>query len=466
MGTANPDKQTPEQQESKEATKQYWLLAYSKPLIGFILALVALGVYVAFKIPTAVFPTTNFPRVIIAMDNGVMPIDQMLVSITRPVEIAVSSVRGLQDVRSTTSRGTAGIDLFFDWNVSMVETLQRVDAALATVQGTLPPTVKINAHRLTFSSFPILGLGMTSDTIPPTQLWEMATYQLRPRLNRVSGVATVTVQGGETPEYQVTPDPVKLIRTSITVPDILSAIARTNVIDSPGLIAAHHQLLLDIVDGQVHDPGELAKIVIKKTTAGVPVHIADVAQVSPSAKPVYTVVTAQEKPAVLLNITRQPGTSTVTVAYAVMKELDSLRQTLPPGIQFSTFYDQSGSVQSSIKSVRDAIVIGIILASVVLILFLRDWRSSLVAGLVIPVTIAVTCVAIYALGETFNMMTLGGIAAAVGLVIDDAIVVIENIVTHRDAGQNPEHAIQSALQELVGPLFFSPSRPSASFFHW
>lgn len=463
MGTTNPDKQAPEQQESKEATEQYWLLAYSKPLIGFILALVALGVYVAFKIPTAVFPTTNFPRVIIAMDNGVMPIDQMLVSITRPVEIAVSSVRGLQDVRSTTSRGTAGIDLFFDWNVSMVETLQRVDAALATVQGTLPPTVKINAHRLTFSSFPILGFGMTSDTIPPTQLWEMATYQLRPRLNRVSGVATVTVQGGETPEYQVTPDPVKLIRTSITVPDILSAIARTNVIDSPGLISAHHQLLLDIVDGQVHDPGELAKIVIKKTTAGVPVHIGDVAQVSPSAKPAYTVVTAQEKPAVLLNITRQPGTSTVTVAYAVMKELDSLRQTLPPGIQFSTFYDQSGSVQSSIKSVRDAIVIGIVLASLVLILFLRDWRSSLIAGLVIPVTIAVTCVAIYALGETFNMMTLGGIAAAVGLVIDDAIVVIENIVTHRDAGQNPEQAIQSALQELMGPLFFSTVTPVSVF---
>ncbi len=446
-----------------EPQKPYWLIAYSKPLIGFVLALVVLGGYLAFQIPTAVFPTTNFPRIIIAMSNGVMPIDEMLVSITRPVEIAVSSVRGLQVVRSTTSRGTAGINLFFDWKVSMVETLQRVDAALASVKGTLPPSVSITANRLTFSSFPILGFGMTSDTIPATRLWEMATYQLRPQLNRVSGVATVTVQGGEIPEYQVMPDPVKLIRTSITVPEILSAIGRTNVIDSPGLIPAHHQLLLDIVDGQVHNPGELSKIVVKKTPAGVPVYIGDIAQVSPSAKPVYTIVTAQGKPSILLNITRQPGTSTVTVADAVKKELDKLRQTLPPGIQFSTFYDQSGSVRSSIKSVRDAILIGIVLASVVLVLFLRDWRSSLVAGLVIPVTIAVTCVVIHALGETFNMMTLGGIAAAVGLVIDDAIVVVENIVTHRDAGQPPEQAIQTALQELMSPLFFSTVTPVSVF---
>ena len=451
------------QPADSQAQKSYWLIAYSKPLIGLILALVLLGVYVAFRIPTAVFPTTNFPRIIVALNNGVMPIDEMLVSITRPVEIAVSSVRGLQEVRSTTSRGSAGINLFFNWKVSMFDTLQRVESALATVQGTLPPTVKITANRLTFSSFPILGFGMTSETIPPAQLWEIATYQLRPQLNRVAGVATVSVEGGEVPEYHVMPDPVKLLRTSITVPQILSAIGRTDVISSPGLMPVQHKLMLDVVDGQVHDPSELSKIVIKKTVAGVPVHIGDIADVSASAKPVYTIVTAQGKPAVLLNINRQPGTSTVTVADAVKRQLDDLRKTLPPGIQFSTFYDQSGSVRSSIKSVRDAIVLGIILASIVLIVFLRDWRSSLVAGSVIPVTIAITCVVIQVLGETFNMMTLGGIAAAVGLVIDDAIVVVENIVSHRDAGESPKQAIQIALQELMKPLFFSTITPVSVF---
>ena len=356
--------------EKKPEDETFWLVRYSKALIGLVIALVGLGIYLAFRIPTGVFPTTNFPRIIISLDNGVMPIDQMLVSVTRPVEIAVSSVQGLKDVQSITSRGTAEIDLFFDWNADMFQTLQRVDSALATVQGSLPSTVKVNSHRLTFSSFPILGFGITSDSMPPAQLWEIATYQLKPRLNRVAGVATVTVQGGEVPEYQITPDPVSLIRTSTTVPQLMAAIQSTNVIASPGLISAHHDLVLDLVDGQVHDPAELAHIVIKKTPAGVSVHVGDVATVHASVKPVYTVVSAHGKAAVLLNITRQPGTSTIAVAAAVQKKLEQLRTTLPPGIDVSTFYDQSGSVKSSLNSVRDAVLIGIVLASLVLILFL------------------------------------------------------------------------------------------------
>ena len=455
METADPVQTQEDEQAQLPPGDGFWLVRYSKAFIGLILALMVLGIYVAFQIPTGVFPATNFPRVIIALDNGVMPIDQMLVSITRPVELAVSSVQGLQDVRSITSRGTAEVDLFFDWKANMFQTLQRVDSALATIQGTLPPTAKIASHRLTFSSFPILGLGMTSDTIPSTQLWEMATYQLKPQLNRASGVATVTVQGGEVPEYRVTPDPVQLIRTSITVPEILTAIRRTNVIDSPGLIPSRHDLVLTLVDGQVHNAEELSRIVVKKTPGGVPLHIGDVADVGSSVKPVYTVVTAQGKPAILLNVNRQPGTSTVRVATAVRKTLDRVRKTLPPGIQFSTFYDQSEAVNSSISSVRDAILIGIALASLVLILFLRDWGSSLVAGLVIPVTIAITFIVMHVLGESFNMMTLGGIAASVGLVIDDAIVVVENIVSHRANGAGRNQAVQSALQELLVPLFFS-----------
>ncbi|MEO6803373.1 MAG: efflux RND transporter permease subunit [Granulicella sp.] len=464
--TKDPNESASEDKENdpkQAASDSFWLTRYSKALICLVIALVGLGVYVAFQIPTGVFPQTNFPRVIIALDNGVMPIDQMLVSVTRPVEIAVSSVQGLNDVRALTSRGTAEIDLFFDWNVDMFQTLQRVDSALATVQGTLPPGAKISSHRLTFSSFPVVGYGMTSDSMPATRLWEIATYQLAPRLNRAKGVATVTVQGGEVPEYQITPDPVSLVRTSTTVPQILAAIQSTNVVASPGLIQAHHDLVLDLVDGQVHDPAELAKIVIKKTPAGLPIRLGDVAEIHASVKPVYTVVTAHGKPAVLLSINRQPGTSTIAVASAVQKELDQLRTTLPPGIQFTTFYDQSGSVKSSLHSVRDAVLLGIVLASLVLILFLRDWGSSLVAGLVIPVTIAITFIVMHLLGESFNMMTLGGMAAAVGLVIDDAIVVVENIVRHRDLGKDKDTAIQIALSELMVPLFYSTVTPVSVF---
>ena len=168
----------------------YWFSRHSRSIIFLIITLAIVGVYLAFTIPVAVFPATNFPRILIAVDNGVMPIDQMMVTITRPLEEAVNSVPGLQQVRSITSRGSAEIDLFFDWNVDMFQTLQYVNAALSRVQPDLPPTAKVEAHRLTFASFPIMGYSLTSDTVPQTQLWEMATYEIKPRLNRLDGVAT------------------------------------------------------------------------------------------------------------------------------------------------------------------------------------------------------------------------------------------------------------------------------------
>ncbi len=208
------------------------------------------------------------------------------------------------------------------------------------------------------------------------------------------------------------------------------------MIDSPGLIENNHELSLTLVSGQTHTPEEIANIVVKTTNGGVPIRIGDVASVAPSVMPVYTIVTANGKPAVLLNIFRQPDSNTVAVADAVEQELTQIRKTLPAGVKLQTFYDQSTLVRDSIASVRDAILIGLILAAIILVLFLRDWGSSLVAGLVIPATIAITLIALWALGQSFNLMTLGGLAAAVGLVIDDAIVVVENIVLHRDSGQS------------------------------
>ncbi|HLI64480.1 MAG TPA: efflux RND transporter permease subunit [Terriglobales bacterium] len=441
----------------------YWFGRYSKSLIFLIIVLALAGAYLAFTIPIAVFPSTNFPRVVIGVDNGVMPIDQMMVTITRPVEESVNNVPGLRLVRSITSRGSAEVDLFFDWHADMVTTLQLVDAALSHIRTQLPATATIDTHRLNFASFPILGYSLTSDTVPQTQLWTLATYELKPRLNRLDGVATVIVQGGQEPEFAITPDPAKLLAANVTVTDILDAVRRTNLIDSPGLMPQGHLLYLTLVDGQVKDPAQLGQIVIKTTPAGVPVHIADVAEVSPSVKPVYTIVTANGKPAVLLSIDRQPGSNTVAVANEVHAEVARIRQSLPPGIQIQPFYDQSELVTESIKSVRDAILIGLILASTIMVLFLHDWGTSAVAGLVIPVTVLVTFIALKALGESFNLMTLGGLAAAVGLVIDDAIVVVENIALHRDAGQGRIEAIHSALHEITPPLIGSTITPIVVF---
>ncbi len=445
------------------ADDRYWFTRYAKSLIFLIIVLGFAGAYLAFTIPISVFPETNFPRVVIGVDNGVMPIDQMMVTITRPVEESVNSVPGLQQVRSITSRGSAEIDLFFDWHVDMVTTLQLVDAALSGVRTSLPPTATLQTHRLTFASFPIIGYSLTSDTVPQSQLWTMATYDIKPRLNRLDGVATVTVQGGQEPEFHITPDSAKLLAANVTVTDLLDAVKRTNLIDSPGLLEQNHQLYLGLVDAQVRDPQQIADIVVKATPAGVPVRIADVAAVVPGVKPVYTIVTANQKPAVLVSVARQPDGNTVAVADEVHAEIDRIRQALPPGIQLEPFYDQSEIVTESIKSVRDAILIGLILAALIMVLFLRDWGTSVVAALVIPVTILVTFIVMKLLNESFNLMTLGGLAAAVGLVIDDAIVVVENVTLHRDVGQGRLEAIQSALREITVPLIGSTITPIVVF---
>ncbi|HEY6765842.1 MAG TPA: efflux RND transporter permease subunit, partial [Candidatus Sulfotelmatobacter sp.] len=441
----------------------FWLLRFRGPIFFFLIVLSLAGIYLAQKVPISVFPDTNFPRVVIGVDNGVMPVEQMQVTVTKPIEDAINSVPGLLTVRSTTSRGSAEISLFFDWNVNMFQTLQLVDAALSKVRQTLPSTATITTNRLTFATFPILGYSLSSDTLSPTQLWELATYQLKPPLNRVSGVSTVTVQGGKVPEFHLTPNMARMQVAGVTILDLANAVQASNIIDSPGLYEANHELILGLVGAQVHDADHLAQLVVKVTPGGAAVRVGDVATVQPGTLPVYTTVTANGKPSVLLNIARQPSSNTVAVADAVATEVDQLRKALPPGVKLEPFYDQSELVRESIKSVRDAIMIGLVLACIILFLFLGDWTSSLVAGLVIPVTVAITILFLWVIGQSFNLMTLGGLAAAIGLVIDDAIVVVENIVLHRDTGESRVSAVRLALREITVPLVGSTITPVVVF---
>ncbi|MGC9159355.1 MAG: efflux RND transporter permease subunit [Terracidiphilus sp.] len=449
--------------DAENGRKPFWLARSTRTIFFFAAVLTVAGIYGSLRVPIAVFPQTNFPRVVIGIDNGVMPAGQMEVTITKPIENAVNSVPGLLTVRSTTSRGSAEVSLFFDWNVDMFRSLQLVDAALAKVQQTLPPTVRITTNRLTFATFPILGYSLTSDTVSQTRLWEIATYDLKPPLNRVPGVSTVTVQGGQVPEFHVTPDLALMQNAGITIPDLVNAIQASNVVDSPGLYEAHHQLILGLVGSQVHDAEGLRQLVVKTTPAGAPVRVADVAAVEPATMPTYTIVTANGKRAVLINIARQPSSNTVAVADAVARRMKELQGKLPPGVRLNVFYDQSQLVRDSISSVRDAILIGLILACAILFLFLRDGTSSLIAGLVIPVTVAVTVLVLWMIGQSFNLMTMGGLAAAIGLVIDDAIVVVENIVLHRDSGQGRLEAVRSALAEITKPLIGSTVTPVVVF---
>ncbi len=444
-------------------TKSFWLVGWHRTIFFATLVLTAAGVYGFFKTPIAVFPETNFPRVVIGVDNGVMPVEQMQVTITKPIEDAVNSVPGLQTVRSTTSRGSAEVSLFFDWSADMFQTLQLVNAAISRVQQELPSTAKITTNRLTFATFPILGYSLTSTTLSQSQLWELATYTLQPPLNRVNGVSTVTVQGGKIPEFHVVPNMAKLQASGVTILDLANAIGSTNMIDSPGLYQENHQLVMALVGSQAHTLDDLRQLTVKSTATGAPVKVGDVADVIASTTPVYTYVSANGQPAVLLNITRQPSSNTVAVADDIAAEVAQLQTKLPAGVKLEPYYDQSQLVRESIKSVRDAILIGLLLACIILFLFLRDWRSSIIAGLVIPVTVSVTVLVLWIIGQSFNLMTLGGLAAAIGLVIDDAIVVVENIVLHRDAGEGRVEAVRKALHELARPLVGSTITPVVVF---
>jgi CzcA family heavy metal efflux pump len=446
-----------------ENGSSFWLARHTRTVLFFVMIASIAGIYLATQVPIAVFPETNFPRVVIGIDNGVMPVEQMEVTITKPVEDAVNSVPGLETVRSVTSRGSAEVSLFFNWNVDMFQTLQYVNSAVSRVQQSLPATARITVNRLTFATFPILGYSLTSNTVSQSKLWEIATYDLKPPLNRLPGVSSVMVQGGRVPEFHIIPSPAKLQETGVTITDILNAVQSTNLVDSPGLYESNHQLILGLVGGQVHSAEELSQIAVKTTAAGIPIRVGDVAEVQPATMPVYTIVTANGKPAVLLNVTRQLSGNTVAVADAVAAEVEQLKHILPAGVEIHPYYDQSHIVRESISSVRDAILIGLILASIILVIFLRDWGSSLVAGLVIPATVLVTFVFLYATGQSFNLMTLGGLAAAVGLVIDDAIVVVENIVLHRDAGEPRFEAVRKALKEITVPLMGSTITPIVVF---
>jgi multidrug efflux pump subunit AcrB len=454
----------PSQTRPNEAEQEshYWFARHSKSIIFLVIVLAIVGGYEALSLPIAVFPATNFPRIIIGVDNGVMPIDQMEVTITRPIEEAVNSVPGLEDVRSITSRGSAEVDLSFDWDVDMVLTLQQVNSAIARIQNSLPSTAQIDTNRMDFASFPILGYSLTSDKVSQSQLWEDATYDIKPRLNRLNGVASVLVQGGQEPEFQVTPDTGRMLRARVSVQDILDAINHTNLIDSPGLLSRNHQLFLGLITAQVQTPDQIGDVVIKNSN-DIPVRIRDIGSVTSSVAPAYTVVTANQKPAVLISVNRQPNSNTVQVADEVHQEVERLRKDLPAGVDVNVFYDQSDIVRESIDSVRDAIIIGLLLAGFIIWLFLRDLGTALMTALVIPVAILVTIIVMKMLGQTFNLMTLGGLAAAGGLVIDDAIVVVENIVLHRDGGESRLKAVSSAIKELTVPLIGSTLTPIVVF---
>ena len=430
-------------------------------LVVFILCVA--GLASLWRIPRALFPQTDFPRIIIIADNGVAPAQQTLVTVTKPIEEAMSGIPGIARIKSTTARGGSEVDLFFDWHTDIAQTLQLVQARISQLATTLPPTAEIKrVDRLTFAVFPIIAYSITSPKRDPAALRDLGEVVLRPPLARIAGVASVNVLGGQLREYHVVVDRARLEARGVSLQQVGEAVRNANVIVSPGLINENHQLELALVSGQAATADDLANIVVTAVN-NVPIRVGDVAEVGPGLEPKFTIVTADGRPAVLINVNRQPQANIVDVADEVKRELGRLKARLPRDVVLEPYYDQSLLVRGAVNSVRDAILIGLLLSVLILYAFLRNWGTTIVATLVIPVTVLVTFVAMWLVGLSFDLMTLGGVAAAIGLVIDDAIVVVENIYTHRARGESRHEAVQSAIAEIGAPIVGSTITPVVVF---
>jgi CzcA family heavy metal efflux pump len=440
-----------------------WMQSHRRSIL-FLLALLALaGTLAAFKLPVTLFPTVDFPRVLVSLDAGDRPADLMMLAVTQPVEEAVRRVPGVRDVRSTTSRGSAEVSVSFDWGIDMGLATSQINQAITQILPSLPSGTQLSTKRMDPTVFPILAYSLTSDTQSQIVLHDLARYQLRPLLSSVNGVARIQVTGGAQEEYQVTVDPARLMAYGLTLGDVAQSLSAANVVTAVGRLEDHYKLYLAIADTRLQNLRQIGDTVIKSGTNGV-VRLDDVAQVSDGVVPQWIKVNADGRPAVLLNIYQQPGSNSVQIARDVEAKLTTYRSHLPPGVKLAKWYDQSALVVDSAASVRDAILIGMGLAVLVLFAFLRNAKITVIAAVVVPTVLAATIVLLYAFGMSFNIMTLGGMAAAVGLIIDDAIVMIEHIV-RRLRGAPAEHhgRVMAAAMEFIRPLAGSSASTTVIF---
>ena len=418
-----------------------------------VVLLTLAGLGAGFGLPVTLFPHIDYPRVVVAIDAGERDADQMAAEITRPVEIALRATPGVIGIRSTTSRGSAEVAVSFAWGGDMVASTLGVQAALATVAQSLPPGVTTTVRRSDPTIFPVLGLALTSSTTSAAGLRQLADVQLRPLLTTVPGVAGVDILGSSPPEITVEADPARLQPLGLTLDDIVTALKASNSVAGIGRIESRHRLYLALVENRVADPAAIAAIPIKTGKAGGAglVTLGQVATIARTAAPAYTRVTADGRDAVLVNIRQTPTADAVALVAAVDARLKAAA--LPRDVRVSPFYDQSELVRDAATSVRDAILIGAALAGVVLFVFLRSPRLMVITAAMLPAVLAAACLALYALGLSFNMMTLGGMAAAVGLVVDDAVVMLEHLM-RRMQERSPLPTL-SAAAEMAKPLFGS-----------
>ncbi len=421
---------------------------HPKAIIFTVVVLGIAGIVASTNLPISIFPDITFPRIVILGDIGEEPADRVMIALTKPLEEAVNSIPDVRNVRSTTARGSTEISINFNWGTNIILAQQLLQARISAIRNQLPPNASIQVERMNATFFPIIGYSLTSQHHSLVELRDVALYTIRPALSRIRGISQVKVVGGRTREFLVTVDPLKLAAFKIDIKDISGAIQKSNIYASVGLIDENHRLYLTLVNN-MYPSVEAVEQTIIGTVGTTPVTLGQVASVTPAEQDEYIRVTSDGKEAVLINIIKQPNGNTVQIASDLRTAFKDLRSQIPSDIDVTSFYDQSDIITDSFRSVRDSIGIGILLAVLILLIFLKNWRITFVAAIIIPVTVSITVLLLYVVGESFNIMTLGGIAAAIGLIIDDTIVVVENVFRHFGRGHG---LIAASIQESVKEL--------------
>ena len=416
-------------------------------------ALTIAGFVALFQLPSNIYPELNFPRIVVLVHAGDLSPDTMLLTITRPIEEQAGTVLGVRRVRSRTIRGGAEVSVFFADNMDMQQALQLVQARVNEARGSLPANTEIEVERLSPTVWPILSLVLNGN-VPDADLRDYAVYNLRPAFSRVPGVARVEVDATDTREISVVVDPQLALAQRLSLPDIADRLQATNTVASVGRLDANYQQFLVLTNSQYRSLDDIANTVISGDPAN-PVRLKDVAVVREGTADRRTLVTGNGKPAAIINVTRQIGGNINSVSQQVKDIAFHAQNLIPPTLHLSTVYDLAEFVQESMASVRDAIIIGSLLAVVVLFVFLRNARITVVAAVSLPLTVIGTFFFVKLVGGTLNLMSLGGLAIAIGLVIDDSVVIVENIYRHMGNGERVDVAAEIGTQELVGPVIGS-----------
>jgi CzcA family heavy metal efflux pump len=427
-----------------------FFISYKNPLTVFLVMILMGGIFAYTKLQTSLFPEITFPKIKVIADAGLQPVDKMMVTVTRPLEAAIKQIPDLTDIRSTTSRGSCEISAYIDWNADVDLSQQRLEAKIGEIRNTLPAEVNITVEKMNPSILPVMGYSLESHNLSPIELKQLALYIVKPFLSQVEGVSEVRIIGGKQKEYWLQLNVQKMSTLSVTPDVVTAALNQTNFVRSNGYLADYKHLYLTVTDATVHNIDELKSIVISNNSKRV-LQLKDIAEIEVKEAIEFTKINANGKEGLLIAIIKQPNTNLVALSDKMKDKIIQLQKILPKGVNIVPYYIQADFVNESVKSVTDSLWIGLVLAIIVAIIFLRSFKASATILITIPITLALTLIVMYAIDYTLNIMTLGAIAAAIGLIIDDAIVVVEQI--HRTHEEHPEEQYTGIVQKAIHYLF-------------